>query len=158
MGETGSAGLVPPRIFTAGSTALSDSLEHGYSLDPWLSKRCNRRKVALRNGIYYYKNGCLYIPDFGGEEDVLAHRKDNLRTQLIMEHHKSLVAGHCGVTKTLELLCRQYWWPGIREQVQDLSVIATRANGLRRQIIKLGGCCNHCKCHIINGNRLAWIL
>ena len=53
------------------------------------------------NGIIYFL-GKTYVPD-----------QNNLRAQLIQSTHESLSSGHPGRFKTLELLKRDYWWPGM---------------------------------------------
>ena len=40
-----------------------------------------------------------------------------LRTLLIKEHHARQVTAHCGRTKTLGLISDQYYWPGLRSDV-----------------------------------------
>ena len=45
-----------------------------------------------------------------------------IRTQLLAEAHDVPVSGHVGVAKTVDLLSRTYWWPGMhqgREAVCD---------------------------------------
>jgi hypothetical protein len=93
----------------------------------------------LRDKLYYYKNSCIYVPDLAGEEDVLAHQRTNLRNHIILEHHKSLVTGHFGVTKTLELITRQYWWPGIREQVREFISHCDSCQRVKAANHKVGG-------------------
>ena len=44
---------------------------------------------------------------------------DNLRLLLTKEHHDSLLAGHPGRRKTLQLLQRHYWWPAMKTFVND---------------------------------------
>ena len=39
--------------------------------------------------------------------------------EIIQKHHDSLVAGHPGYEKTIELLQRNYWWPGMATLVKD---------------------------------------
>jgi hypothetical protein len=56
-----------------------------------------------------------------------------------LEHHKSLVTGHFGVTKTLELITRQYWWPGIREQVREFISHCDSCQRVKAANHKVGG-------------------
>ena len=58
------------------------------------------------------------------QDGLLRHNKhffvpstDNLRLLLTKEHHDSLLAGHPGRRKTLQLLQRFYWWPGMKNFV-----------------------------------------
>ena len=44
--------------------------------------------------------------------------KENIRTEIIRQHHDISQAGHGGTAKTTELLCRTYYWPELRHEVQ----------------------------------------
>src|SRR5258707_11724155 len=50
--------------------------------------------------------GRVYIPD-----------DPQLRHDLVHAHHSTAVAGHPGQWKTLELVSRNYWWPGLSRDV-----------------------------------------
>jgi len=52
------------------------------------------------------KEGKVYIP-----------RDEELRAEVIRLHHNILVAGHGEQWKTVELVTRNYWWPGITRDV-----------------------------------------
>ena len=58
-----------------------------------------------REGLIFYKNRC-YVP-----------ADETLRTDLVRQHHDLPAAGHPGKFKTLELLRRSYWWPGMYTMV-----------------------------------------
>jgi hypothetical protein len=51
-------------------------------------------------------NGRVYVPDTG-----------DIRRKIIKQHHDSLVAGHPGRWKTLELVSRNYWWPNMSRMI-----------------------------------------
>src|ERR1700677_4032344 len=44
---------------------------------------------------------------------VYVFKDDNLRCKVIELHHNSLSAGHPGQWKTIKLITRNYWWPGL---------------------------------------------
>jgi hypothetical protein len=50
--------------------------------------------------------GCVYVP-----QDA------DLRRDIVAAHHDSAITGHPGRWKTLELVSRNYWWPGISRYV-----------------------------------------
>ncbi|KAL6200774.1 hypothetical protein ACLB2K_030555 [Fragaria x ananassa] len=54
-------------------------------------------------------------------EDAAIHTaiKGNLRTKLIKECHDSLWAGHPGIRRTLALLKSTYYWPRMRDGVEE---------------------------------------
>ena len=58
-----------------------------------------------KDGLIFYRDRC-YVP-----------ADESLRRDLIQQHHDSPAAGHPGKFKTLELLRRSYWWPGMYTMV-----------------------------------------
>jgi len=53
-----------------------------------------------------FKEGKVYIP-----------KNKELRVEVIQWYHDILVAGHEGKWKTVELVTRNYWWPGVTRDV-----------------------------------------
>jgi len=51
------------------------------------------------------------------EEKVYVLKDEELRAEVIWLHHDVLVAGHGGRWKTVELVTRNYWWPGVMRDV-----------------------------------------
>ena len=62
---------------------------------------------APEQGLVLYR-GKVYVP-----------KNTKLRMEIIKLHHDSPVAGHPSQWKTLELILRNYWWPGITQKVND---------------------------------------
>jgi hypothetical protein len=65
-----------------------------------------QQKLKEQNGLWY-KDKCVVVPDVG-----------NLRQLIITAHHNTLSAGHFGVAKTFYSLCKGYWWPNMRHDVE----------------------------------------
>ena len=57
-------------------------------------------------GKLVLKEGKVYVP-----------RDEELRAKIIQLHHDVLAAGHGGRWKTVELVTRNYWWPGVTRDV-----------------------------------------
>ena len=55
-----------------------------------------------------YKEGKVYIP-----------KDDKLRAEIIRLHYDTLVGGHRGQQKTVELVTRNFWWPGVTKEVKQ---------------------------------------
>ena len=53
------------------------------------------------------KEGRVYVP-----------KDEKLRVEIIRLHHDTLIAGHGGQWKTVELVTRNYWWPGVTKEVK----------------------------------------
>jgi len=65
--------------------------------DEWLAK----------DGLLYYKNS-LYIPE-----------DEALQTEIAQGCHDSLVAGHLGQEKTIEIVTREFYWEGLADWIRD---------------------------------------
>ncbi|THH07173.1 hypothetical protein EW145_g3557 [Phellinidium pouzarii] len=61
---------------------------------------------AEEQGLVLYR-GKVYVP-----------RDTQIRREIVKLHHDSTIAGHPGNWKTLELVSRNYWWPGMTKFVQ----------------------------------------
>ena len=53
------------------------------------------------------KEGKVYVP-----------KDEELRTEIIRLHHDTLVGGHGGQWKIVELVTRNFWWPGVMKEVK----------------------------------------
>jgi len=54
-----------------------------------------------------YKKGKVYVP-----------KDDRLRAEIIRLYHNMLVGGHGGQWKIVELVTRNFWWPGVTKEVK----------------------------------------
>ncbi|QRW23084.1 Retrotransposable element Tf2 protein [Rhizoctonia solani] len=64
--------------------------------------------------------------EYDWEEDLLWYRgklvvldSETLKEQLLREFHDSPLAGHPGQQRTLELVSRNYWWPGMKSSAKE---------------------------------------
>ena len=53
------------------------------------------------------KEGRVYVP-----------KDEKLRVEIIQLHHDTLIAGYGGQWKTVELVTKNYWWPGVTKKVK----------------------------------------
>ena len=51
------------------------------------------------------------------ERKVYVLKNEELRAEVIRLHHDVLAVGHGGRWKTVELVTRNYWWPGVTRDV-----------------------------------------
>ena len=70
-------------------------------------KRLRSEEWSEEQGLILFR-GKVYVP-----KDM------QLRRELVRLHHDTPIAGHPGRWKTLELVTRNYWWPGITKFVFD---------------------------------------
>jgi len=52
------------------------------------------------------------------EEKVYIPKDEVLRAEIIRLHHDTPVEGHGGQWKTVELVTRNFWWPGVTKEVK----------------------------------------
>ena len=57
-------------------------------------------------GELVIKEGKVYVP-----------KDEELRAEIIHLYHDVLAAGHGGQWKTVELVTRNYWWPGVTRDI-----------------------------------------
>src|SRR6266436_5190400 len=94
--------------------ALTESITTAYAEDDLAKKIRKQIKTTNQPDGWSEREGCLlfrewkYIPN-----------KGTLRLHTIRDHHDHPTAGHFGETKTTELICRNYHWPGLRCMVGD---------------------------------------
>ena len=53
------------------------------------------------------------------KEKVYVPKDEKLRVEIIWLHHNILIAKHGRQWKTVELVTRNYWWPGIMKEVKQ---------------------------------------
>ena len=53
------------------------------------------------------------------DKRIYVPSSDELRLRVLRHHHDHVLAGHYGYNKTLELVRRDYTWPGVRDFVRD---------------------------------------
>ena len=102
-------------LSTAISTALPTDPDIGPYLDQLRDPGLPRdektqdylQPFTLLNDTVLFK-GLVYVP-----------KSDELKLQILRTHHDSTPAGHLGQEKTLELVTRNFHWPGIRKMVNE---------------------------------------
>ena len=52
------------------------------------------------------------------EGKVYVLRDEKLRVEIIWLHHNMLITGHRRQQKTVELITRNYWWPGVTKEIK----------------------------------------
>ena len=81
---------------------LTDPIAKAHLLDS-----SNPRWTTDETG-YLRLDGCIYVP-----------KADDLRLRILKYKHDHPLSGHFGQNRTLELIRREYTWPGIRTYVKD---------------------------------------
>ncbi|QRV93063.1 Retrotransposable element Tf2 protein [Ceratobasidium sp. AG-Ba] len=102
---------------------LWDSVANKEQLPP--SVRKEFRRYDIKEGILEY-DGKIYIPD-----------DRDLRFEILQRFHDSPVAGHQGHARTLELISREYYWPGLKAQVNryvDTCEVCQRSKGYKQAV------------------------
>ena len=65
--------------------------------------------------------------------------KGKLRLALLKECHDGPVAGHCGVKPTLAELVKNYYWPNLRDDVEQYVKSCVTCQENRTQFCKEAG-------------------
>ncbi|KAF8746754.1 hypothetical protein RHS01_08828 [Rhizoctonia solani] len=118
--------MLPAEVFANSSeteleivTKIREKLKEDPSLEPiiqFLTEDADNAPPSIRKA---YR-------DYDWEEDLLWYRgklvvpdSEPLKERLLKEFHDSPLAGHPGQQRTLELLSRNYWWPGMKSSAKE---------------------------------------
>jgi transposase InsO family protein len=88
-------------------TRLKDCYDKDEPFAALLKRGLKRRVFHTRKGIFYR-----------GEKLVVPPNPD-IRQYVLSEMHDAKYSGHKGATKTYELVARDFWWPGLRKDVEQ---------------------------------------
>ena len=78
-------------------------------------KEMKQAKVKmLRDKEWREVNSVMYK-----EEKVYIPKDDKLRAETIRLHHDTPVGGHGEQWKTVELVTRNFWWPGVIKEIKQ---------------------------------------
>jgi len=80
-------------------------------------KEKKKRKEKINNDLAIlpsHDNGVMYK-----ERKVYVPKDDKLRAEIIRLHHDTLVEGHGGQWKMVELVTQNFWWQGITKEVKQ---------------------------------------
>jgi Integrase zinc binding domain len=96
----GPAGVVPKSLRNQFLAAYSsDVVAKQHLPTPSSLRSCDSVGLLLHKGL-------IYVPE-------------SLRMNVLQEHHDAPLASHSGISRTLELVTRNYWFPGINAFVKD---------------------------------------
>jgi transposase InsO family protein len=109
----------PPLPLGDEAVTLARLFQEAYDADPFPSQVLR----MLQDGVRHSRR--ITLAECAQERDRLTYRGklyvpeyEPLRLHLMQQHHDAPVAGHPGRSKTLELLCRTYHWPKMRQDVE----------------------------------------
>jgi hypothetical protein len=72
-------------------------------LKPWIDPH----QLKCLNGTWYKEGRVVVTEDLEGKRNI------------IKVHHDPPVHGHPGISKTIQLVERNYWWPQMRKDITD---------------------------------------
>jgi len=68
---------------------------------------------VLRDEEWREVDGIMYK-----ERKVYVPKDEKLRAEIIRLYHDTLIGGHRGQWKMVELVTRNFWWPGVTKEVK----------------------------------------
>ena len=69
--------------------------------------------LEKNNGLTWEEDGVAYM-----EGRIYVPNNKEIREEILREHHDPADIGHPGQHRMMELLKRNYWWPGLKEDVK----------------------------------------
>ena len=135
---------------TLDQDAHTISITTAYVEDDHTMKLWEQIKSANQLDGWVEREGCLLF-----HEQLYMPNKGTLCLHTIYDHHNHPTAGHFGETKTIELICCRYHWPGLRHMVKDYMKSCTNCTHTKVPCHKLYGLLKQLP--IPPGNRFQWI-
>jgi len=71
------------------------------------------KELDKNDSQFWEENGIIYI-----KERIYVLNNKRIQEQILQENHNSVDVEHLEQQKMLELIKRNYWWPGIKEDVK----------------------------------------
>jgi transposase InsO family protein len=102
---------------TGTSSELLQRIRSGYAQDPWFADEANTAQLAFADGCWIRQaaaNRAGAVPP----ATVVVPNADGLRRHILFELHDCPYSGHFGVAKTTTLVARNFWWPGLANDVK----------------------------------------
>jgi hypothetical protein len=89
---------------------LDQAIRRGYATDAWFRHKNLNRALVPKNDFWYLRSNpnVLVVPAV-----------KEIRELFIREAHETPYSGHFGTKRTLEALTIGYWWPGMRDEVEE---------------------------------------
>jgi transposase InsO family protein len=109
----------------ASGTEWEDEIRAAVVADAWFRQPKNVKGLQHRDGLWF-KGTRVVLPEA-------------LRDKCLQQAHDSPVGGHKGVTKTLELMQRTYWWPTVRKDVIQYVTTCASCQRNKARNVKSGG-------------------
>jgi len=69
--------------------------------------------LERNDGITWEEDGLVYM-----ERRIYVPNNKKIKEEILKENHDSVDVGHSGQQRMLELLKRNYWWPGLKEDIK----------------------------------------
>jgi hypothetical protein len=92
----------------AEQSVLVQALQDAYATDPWFDNPENVAELRYKGGLYFYDTNRVAVA-----------ADPELKLRLLKESHDPPHSGHFGTLKTFKSLERDYWWPGMRADVEN---------------------------------------
>jgi len=73
------------------------------------------------------------------ERKIYVLKNEKLRAEIIQLYHDMPVAGHGGQWKMVELVMRNYWWPGVTRDVERYMEGCNLCQRMKNRMEELAG-------------------
>jgi hypothetical protein len=74
-------------------------------------------RVMGKSQYFYDKEGVIYRRRMNGEHQLLVPKA--MAKEVIELNNDTIYAGHPGRKRTLEILCIRYYWPKMKQDVEN---------------------------------------
>jgi hypothetical protein len=96
--------ILPKKVFVrAMEVLMNPTIQEESKLKPWIDPH----QLKQHQGIWYKNRQQVVMGNIEAKHD------------LIQSHHDSPIYGHLGISKTIQLTERLYWWPQMQQEIME---------------------------------------
>jgi len=88
------------------SNSFVSVIQQAYATDEFFASKANTADLTMKQGLWYLGN-LLAVPN-----------SEQVKLIILTECHDTPYAGHAGRTKTLHNVRKNFWWPGMANDVR----------------------------------------
>lgn len=97
--------MAPPDMPTDTHQTLLESIKQAYKADPMFSEHGFTRHLTNQDGLWYM------------QDRVVVPNNSSIKLRIMQACHDSPWAGHFGITRTVHMVSRYFWWARLRLEV-----------------------------------------
>ena len=87
------------------------------------------QELKKGDGLAWEQNRIIYM-----DRQIYIPNNRKIKEWILQENYDPVDVGHSGQQQMMELVKRNYWWPGLKEDIKNMFKDASNANKIKSNI------------------------